>query len=358
MGSIFRPKTTVVSVPSSSQAQSSGQVKPYAPVEPYIQELLPSLESLFTQDPTLYTGTFVPSESAQTLAARDIYGQVGQQAAGFAPAFQDVFQQQLAQATAAPGTSALYQAQVGDIANQARRMTERDKLLAQRQAIEAGQFGLGSTALGELQAMQQQLREETIQKQMAQALGDEEARRRQVQADLPGMAQQVLQAQLTPGALQEQIGRDIEARQAAQLSDAARLAQQQQEAERAQAITYANLLGGLAGLGSSTQMQQTASGTQGQAFAGLSPFQQVAGAAGTIAGLLPSDIRLKTNIKRIGKLPNGIPLYHWEWTREGKKIAGDQTTFGVIAQEVLKLMPEAVAVGNDGYLRVNYGKIV
>jgi hypothetical protein len=60
------------------------------------------------------------------------------------------------------------------------------------------------------------------------------------------------------------------------------LAQQQQEAERAQAITYANLLGGLAGLGSSTQMQQTASGMTGQAFAGPSMFQQVGNVAANI----------------------------------------------------------------------------
>lgn len=282
MGSIFKPKTTVVSVPSSSQASTSGEVKPYAPVEPYILDLLPRLESTFAEDPALYTGSYVPSESAQTLAARDIYTQAGAQAAAFAPAFQQVFDQQLAQATAAPGTSALYQAQTGAIADEARRLTERDKLLAQRQAIEAGQFGLGSTALGELQELQRRQREETIQRQMAEALGAEEVRRRQAQAALSGTAQQVLRSQLTPGTLQEQVGRDIEAREAARLSDQARLAQQQQEAERAQAITYANLLGGLAGLGSTTQMQQTASGTTGQAFAGPSIFQQYGNVAANI----------------------------------------------------------------------------
>jgi hypothetical protein len=47
MGSIFKPSSTVVSVPSSSQATTSGEVKPYAPVEPYIEDLLPRLESTF-----------------------------------------------------------------------------------------------------------------------------------------------------------------------------------------------------------------------------------------------------------------------------------------------------------------------
>jgi len=236
-------------------------------------------------------------------------------------------------------------------------MTEADKQLAQQQAIQAGQFGLGSTALRELQTLQQQKREELVQQQLATALGQEEQRRIQAIADVPGLAQQYLQAGLTPATIQEAIGKDVEARQAAQQADAARLTQQQQEAERAQLITMANLFGGLAGLGSSTQMQQTSSGTTGQVIQGASPFQQIAGIASSVAPLL-SDIRLKTEIKRIGKLPNGIPLYHWEWTKEGKEIAKDQPTFGVLAQEVLKFMPEAVVMGNDGYFRVDYGKVL
>ena len=359
MGSIFKPSTTVVQAPSQATTSGSSEIKPYAPVEPFIKDILPEIRQTFTAAPQLYTGSLVPDVSAQTAAARDIYGQVGQQAAAFAPDFQTLYQQRLAEATAGPGTSALYQAQVGDIANKARLMTEADKQLAQQQAIEAGQFGLGSTALRELQTLQQQKREELIQQQLATALGQEEQRRVQAIADVPGLAQQYLQAGLTPATIQEAIGKDVEARQAAQQADVARLTQQQQEAERAQLITMANLFGGLAGLGSSTQMQQTSSGTTGQVIPGTSPFQQVAGIAGTVAPLLGvSDIRLKTEIKRVGKLPNGIPLYHWEWTKEGKEIAKDQPTFGVLAQEVLKFMPEAVVMGNDGYFRVDYGKVL
>jgi hypothetical protein len=359
MGSIFKPSTTVVQAPSTSQAKSSGEVKPYAPVEPLIKELLPQLQQTFNTAPQLYQGSLVPQTSSQTLAARDMMTQAGETGAGFAPGFQTLYNQLFGQATAAPGTSALYQAQTGQIADQARQLTERDKQLAQQQAMEAGQFGLGSTALGELQALQQQKREETIQSQLATALGAEDIRTQQAQADLPGMAQQVVQAQLTPAQFQEAIGRDVELRQTAQLSDAQRLAQQQQEAERAQAITYANLLGGLAGLGSSTQMQQTSSGSIGQVIPGTSIFQQLAGAVGTGAqAYAASDIRLKTEIKRVGELENGIPVYRWKWTKEAKKIVGDQGTLGVLAQEILKIIPEAVSIGSDGYYRVDYGRIV
>jgi hypothetical protein len=274
-----------VMVPSSSTTSGSTKVEPWETVTPYIETLLPQLETGFSVAPQLYQGPMVPGTSAQTAAARGLYGEVGQTAAGFAPGFQTVYDQMFQQATAAPGTSALYQAQTGELANQARQLTERDKQLAQQQAMEAGQFGLGSTALGELQTLQQQKREETVQSQLASALGAEDQRRMAAMGQLPGMAQSVIQAQMTPAQLQEAIGRDVESRQGAELADLRRLSQQQQEAERAQAVTYANLLGGLAGLGSSTQMQQTSSGMTGQVIPGTSIGQQVAplvGAAATV----------------------------------------------------------------------------
>ena len=359
MGSVFKPSSTVVQAPSSSQTQGTSKVEPWEVATPYIETLFPQLEAGFNVAPQLYQGPLVPGVSAQTATARDLYGDVGATAANFAPGLQTAYDQMYGRATAAPGTSELYQAQTGEIANQARQLTEGDKMLAQRQAMEAGQFGLGSTALGELQTLQQQKREETVQSQMAQALGTEDQRRMAAMGQLPGMAQSVVQAKMTPAQLQEAIGRDVESRQGAEYSDLRRLSQQQQEAERAQAITYANLLGGLAGLGSSTQMQQTSSGMTGQVIPGSSIFQQLAGGAGTLAkaGAF-SDIRLKTEIKRVGELENGIPVYRWKWTNEAKKIVGDQGTLGVLAQEILNIMPEAVSIGSDGYYQVDYGRVV
>lgn len=346
-----------VMVPSSSQSEGSSKVEPWEVATPYIETLFPQLEAGFNVAPQLYQGPLVPGVSAQTATARDLYGDVGATAANFAPGLQTAYDQMFGRATAAPGTSELYQAQTGEIANQARQLTEGDKMLAQRQAMEAGQFGLGSTALGELQTLQQQKREETVQSQMAQALGTEDQRRMAAMGQLPGMAQSVVQAKMTPAQLQEAIGRDIESRQGAEYSDLRRLSQQQQEAERAQAVTYANLLGGLAGLGSSTQVQQTSSGMTGQVIPGTSIMQQLAPIAGA-AAMAMSDIRLKTEIKRVGELENGIPVYRWKWTNEAKKIVGDQGTLGVLAQEILNIMPEAVSIGSDGYYQVDYGRVV
>ena len=349
-------KTVVV--PSSSQSEGTSKVEPWEVATPYIETLFPQLEAGFNVAPQLYQGPLVPGTSAQTAAARGLYSDVGATAANFAPGLQTAYDQMYGRATAAPGTSELYQAQTGEIANQARQLTEGDKMLAQRQAMEAGQFGLGSTALGELQTLQQQKREETVQSQMAQALGTEDQRRMAAMGQLPGMAQSVIQAKMTPAQLQEAIGRDVESRQGAEYADLRRLSQQQQEAERAQAITYANLLGGLSGLGSSTQMQQTSSGMTGQVIPGTSIMQQLAPFAGAAATVAMSDIRLKTEIKRVGELENGIPVYRWKWTNEAKKIVGDQGTLGVLAQEILNIMPEAVSIGSDGYYQVDYGRVV
>lgn len=357
MGSIFSPPPpVVVSTPFQSASEGSSEIKPYAPVEPFLEQILPEIRQTFTEDPSLFTGSLVPTDAAQTLAARDIYGQVGQTSAGLAPQFMQLGQADIARGLADPSQDPIYQAQLGTIAQSARDMTERDKQVAQQQAIEAGQFGLGSTALGELQTMQQQKREELAQRQMSTALGQAEARRIAAGQRAPQMSQQALQAQLTPAALQEAVGKDIEARGAARATDAARLAQQEQEARRAQLVTLTNLFGGLAGLGSSTQMQQTSSGFGSQGFSGgASPFSQIASAVGTAASF--SDVRLKNEITFVGKLENGIKIYKWKWNEKGKELAGDQVEFGVLAQEVQKIVPEAVKRGPDGYLMVNYGAL-
>lgn len=70
-----------------------------------------------------------------------------------------------------------------------------------------------------------------------------------------------------------------------------------------------------------------------------------------------SDVRLKKNIQHRGNV-NGINFYSWDWNDEGLKLAGDQIGFGVIAQELLGIKPDAVSLGDDGYLRVNYSMVI
>ena len=72
-----------------------------------------------------------------------------------------------------------------------------------------------------------------------------------------------------------------------------------------------------------------------------------------------SDIRTKENIKAIGWLPNGLPVYTYEYKSEFKDhpLAGHGTHTGVMAQEVEVMYPNAVITLHDGYKAVDYGKL-
>lgn len=71
------------------------------------------------------------------------------------------------------------------------------------------------------------------------------------------------------------------------------------------------------------------------------------GLASAGIGLL-SDRRAKTNIRRVGKLDNGLPVYSYRYNGQ------EQTHIGLMADEVQQIHPEAVNVGADGYSRVRY----
>jgi hypothetical protein len=80
------------------------------------------------------------------------------------------------------------------------------------------------------------------------------------------------------------------------------------------------------------------------------------GLGGTLgAAAIMSDIRTKEHIKNIGYLPNGLPVYEYEYKPEWKNEAGHGKFIGVMAQEVELLQPQAVITRPDGYKMVNYG---
>jgi hypothetical protein len=71
--------------------------------------------------------------------------------------------------------------------------------------------------------------------------------------------------------------------------------------------------------------------------------------------LMMSDKRLKENINFIGKTENGHKLYTWNWNDKAEELGINDPTTGVLAQEVMEYMPEAVIKNSDGYYMVNYG---
>ncbi len=61
-----------------------------------------------------------------------------------------------------------------------------------------------------------------------------------------------------------------------------------------------------------------------------------------------SDIRLKADVHWVGTTAHNLPLYTFKY------IGNDDRYEGVMAQDVLEVMPAAVIIGEDGYYRVNY----
>jgi len=66
---------------------------------------------------------------------------------------------------------------------------------------------------------------------------------------------------------------------------------------------------------------------------------------------LPSDLRLKEDVTPLGATANGVPLYTFRYR-------GQQAVYqGVMAQDVLKVRPDAVVVDAEGFYRVDYAKL-
>ncbi len=64
-----------------------------------------------------------------------------------------------------------------------------------------------------------------------------------------------------------------------------------------------------------------------------------------------SDRRLKKDVSRIASHPAGFGIYRFKY------LWSDAEYSGVMAQEVLEAMPQAVVRGDDGFLRVDYAAI-
>ena len=126
----------------------------------------------------------------------------------------------------------------------------------------------------------------------------------------------------------------------------------------AQNAASGNFMGGLLGLGGTL--------LSGGALGGLGALGAGGAAAGTgITGLsmpsawgaIGSDQNIKENISKIGAFDNGINIYKFDYKPEYKDTWGHGSHIGVMAQEVEKVIPEAVAIHENGYKLVNYAML-
>lgn len=88
--------------------------------------------------------------------------------------------------------------------------------------------------------------------------------------------------------------------------------------------------------------------------ASFGDFANFLGGVGAVLQGFPSDLRIKKDIVPIGTLPNGLPIYEYRWAWEDDDA---EKKWGVLAQEVERIMPEAV-IEKDGVKRVNYAMLL
>lgn len=226
---------------------------------------------------------------------------------------------------------------------------ERQRLMLEERLANQGRLGVRTNMFGgtpEALAMEKAQAEARNQAMLA-AMQQAQAEQAQ-QAALGG---QFLQQSYAPqAALLSAFAPSLDV---ASMADVARRQQGEYDLETA----LANLSGAVG--------QQAALGElYGSMFGGAGSLlgSLTGGTADVISSLIanwpPSDVRLKENITKVGSLDSGINLYTWNWNEEGKRLAGDTPTVGVLAQEVQQVMPEAVTRGDHGYLTVNYSKLI
>ena len=176
-----------------------------------------------------------------------------------------------------------------------------------------------------------------------------------------------------------QAGRDIAQQTAGTTSALSNLIQQQgagaADIVGGGASNIANLLQGFGGQAGQSQEQlaqllanlATQQSGQVSSLPSSSQFlnnQGIIGGLGQLAGGVGgavsalSDRRLKTNIKKVGEHSSGLNIYTWDWLPIADIVEGIKTKIGFMADEVQKLMPEAVILDKSGYFKVNYGMVL
>ena len=131
-----------------------------------------------------------------------------------------------------------------------------------------------------------------------------------------------------------------------------------------QALGAGNLI---ANAGSQSTSATKTGGGLGKALGlGLNVASSIAGPGGlgkvVLGGLkkLFSDVRLKTNIEKVGEYPDGLGMYEWDYLPTEGRIAAflpEGRQRGVMAHEVAVLRPDALGPVIDGYATVDYSML-
>ena len=121
----------------------------------------------------------------------------------------------------------------------------------------------------------------------------------------------------------------------------------QANANASQQAAIGSIIGGVTGMASSAIQ----SGAFGNSPSGNSSSVDIPPVGDLMPSHIPSDRRLKSNIKKISKSPSGLNIYSFKYIN---KLFGEGTYQGVMSDEIPK---SAVIKENDGFDRVDYSVI-
>ena len=336
MGSIFKPSTTVVQTPSTSQTSYD--------IPEYFKEIqertLRTAENVFSQPYTAYQGQRIAQLDPSEIQAENIYkNQIIPQAGQLANIANQTYDTATAQAYANPYESQVISGaltDLGDAYGQSQRAMDAS-------AVGAGAFG------GERQGIENILGQERY----LDSVADTSARLRQAGFEsgasrfAQDRAAQMQGATTQKGALQsasqglQAYGQQARGIEQAGLAEGYRDFIEQREYPAGQ---IRQMVGALAGAPIRSYGEER-SGSVGTPVGGPSMFGQVAGAG--LAAYQLSDIRMKEDIKLVGKSPMGINIYNFKY------LGDDKTYQGVMAHQV----PQASTANQFGYLMVDYSKL-
>jgi hypothetical protein len=336
MGSLFKPNTTVVQAPS--QSSTSYDIPEYfkeiqertlrraenvfdVPYKPFTGDRIADLDPMETQAANVYKNQILPQSGQLSAIGAQTYDTAT--AANYANPYQDQ----------------VISGALGDL-QEAYGQTQKGMTA---QAIGAGAFG------GERQGIENVLGRERY----LDTVGDTSARLRQAGFEsganrfAQDRAAQLQSAQSQIGALGSSaaglagFGTQARGIEQAGLAEGYRDFIEEREYAGGQ---IKQMIGALSGAPIRSYGEER-SGSVGTPVAGPSMFGQVAGAG--LAAYQMSDIRLKDDIKLVGKSTSGIKIYNFKYKGDDKKYQG------VMAHQV----PHASIVNNEGYLMVDYNKL-
>ena len=334
MGSIFKPNTTVVQAPQ--QSSTSYDIPEY--FKEIQERTLRTAENVFSQPYTAYQGQRIAQLNPMEEAAANVYtNQILPESGQLAAIGAQTYDANTAATYANPYEQQVISGALGDL-GEAYGQTQKQM---NAQAIGAGAFG------GERQGIENVLGRERY----LDTVGDTSARLRQAGFEsganrfMQDRAAQLQSAQSQIGALGQSAagmaGFGTQARGIEQAGLAENYRDFIEEREYG-AGQIRQMVGALSGAPIRSYGEER-SGSVGTPVAGPSTFGQVAGALTAIT----SDIRLKDDIKLVGKSPSGIKIYNFKYKGDDKKYQG------VMAHQV----PHASIVNDEGYLMVDYNKL-